>query len=159
MTGARIPQSILLLLACVLAGAACARSATQIEPDLVVAGGTSFGFCAGYCNTELIVDSTSVRLIESGRDPQTHPTKTRSLSITESEWERIRSLADPAVLTTVEGVHGCPDCADGGAEWVQVRTGADSIRATFEYGATLEPIAALQAEIRALRARFEELPR
>jgi hypothetical protein len=59
----------------------------------------------------------------------------------------------------VEGVHGCPDCADGGAEWVQVRASGDSIRATFEYGATLEPIAALQAEIRALRARFEALPR
>jgi hypothetical protein len=70
------------------------------------------------------------------------------------DWRRIRALVDPAALKRLEGVHGCPDCADGGAEWIQLGAGNDSVRVTFEYGATLAGIAPLQAEIRALRDRF-----
>jgi hypothetical protein len=63
-------------------------------------------------------------------------------------------LVDTAAIHALEGVHGCPDCADGGAEWIQIE-GADSVRVTFEYGAELGGIEELQREIRELRARFE----
>lgn len=120
----------------------------------MVSSGTSFGFCFGYCFTELVLEPGSARLTESSRDVAAYPTKTRSRALTAEEWSRIRGLADPSVMATVAGVHGCPDCADGGAEWVEVRTARDSIRATFEYGRDLEPIAALQAEVRALREQL-----
>jgi hypothetical protein len=61
---------------------------------------------------------------------------------------------DTAAFRELEGVHGCPDCADGGAEWIQVET-ADPMRVTFEYGVDLDGIEDLQAEIRELRGRFE----
>jgi hypothetical protein len=66
----------------------------------------------------------------------------------------VRSLVDAAALRRLEGVHGCPDCADGGAEWIEIGSAAGPIRVTFEYGATLDGIGALQAELRALRNRF-----
>jgi hypothetical protein len=137
--------------------AGCAQSANSPEAleDRVLATGTFFGFCHGYCNTELVVDGDSLRYIESSRDPVQFPTRTRVLPLSAGERARLASLTDPAVLSSLEGVHGCPDCADGGGEWVQIRSGADSTRVTFEYGKTLDPIAALQTELRALRQRFQ----
>ena len=63
-------------------------------------------------------------------------------------------MVDVAAITRLEGVHGCPDCADGGAEWIEIDTGSGPIRVTFEFGDTLPGIGPLQAEIRALRERF-----
>ena len=101
-----------------------------------------------------MLDPGFARLTESSRDQATYPTKTRSRTLTGEEWLRIRGLATPAVMATLAGVHGCPDCADGGAEWIEVRSNQDSIRTTFEYGRGLEPIAALQAEVRTMREQL-----
>jgi hypothetical protein len=46
---------------------------------------------------------------------------------------------------------GCPDCADGGAEWLEI----DGKRVTLEFRSDLEPIRPLLQQVRALRARFE----
>jgi len=148
--------------------AACSESAS--EPDAAVtehtvfdrssvhplglASGTSFGMCLGHCMTELVVDSTTVWFIETSRDERTHPTRVRSIPLPLSEWTRLRGLVDPTVFTGLAGVHGCPDCADGGAEWIQIQSPAGPVRVTFEHGAVLSPIAGLQEEIRELRARF-----
>jgi hypothetical protein len=55
----------------------------------------------------------------------------------------------------VAGVHGCPDCADGGAEWVAIQTPDQTIQTTYEYGHNLERIGELQKELRAVRQRFQ----
>jgi len=136
--------------------AACAPFTTEPRgpASLVIAGGTSFNMCYGYCRAELVVDSTSLRLVERGWDEQRFPVRERTAELAPEEWRHLRSLADLDALRQVEGVHGCPDCADGGAEWVEIRTARDSVRATFEYGSTLAPIADLQTELRALRRHF-----
>lgn len=135
---------------------ACTRSPAELGADgsLVISSGTSFNMCVGYCKSELVLDGTTARLMERSRDEKHYPDRERSIQLTTEEWERIRRLADPAALKSVEGVHGCPDCADGGAEWVEIRTEEESIRATFDHGHTLEPTAELQAELRAVRSRF-----
>jgi hypothetical protein len=103
--------------------------------------------------TELRIDSTSLSLTEeSWRSEQ--PTRTRTLPLAQADWQRLQALVDTAAFRRLEGVHGCPDCADGGAEWIEIRVG-EPVRITFDYGAELDGIADLQAEIRALRARFE----
>jgi hypothetical protein len=153
-------KRFLFALACLfLNGASCASYTTDaaaLDGPFVVAGGTSFGMCGGYCTTELTVDGTLVRFRESSMDTQRYPTRTRTLQLTQAEWDRIRTHADRATVTSVAGVHGCPDCADGGAEWVEIRTASDSVRVTFEYGRVLAPIASLQEELRALRRRFTQ---
>jgi|SRR5687768_2157546 len=133
----------------------CAGSPTERpETSFVVSTGTFFGFCGGYCYTELVLDGNTVRFTETSRDSARLPPRTRSLELEAADAERIRALVDPAVLSSLAGVHGCPDCADGGGEWVQVRSPDDSTRVTFEHGRVLNPIAELQAELRALRNRF-----
>jgi hypothetical protein len=121
--------------------------------SIEITSGTSFGMCAGYCLTELRIERSAITLVEDSQ-MQDLPTRSRTLPLSVPEWNRLQSLVDSAAFERLEGVHGCPDCADGGAEWIQIET-AEPIRVTFEYGAELDGIDELQAEIRELRNRFE----
>jgi hypothetical protein len=149
----------------IVLGLACAGcSVSVLDPNVlqdenvdlnpfVLRSGTSFGMCAGYCRTVLEVDSLVLTLTEVAQVTPL-PTRTRTLPLALADWRRVRSLVDAAALKRLEGIHGCPDCADGGAEWIEIEPAGDPVRVTFEYGTTLNGIGALQAELRALRARF-----
>ena len=147
-------SSLAALLLAVLA--ACTQPTDgSLAPGVVeLSSGTSFGMCAGYCITELVVESAEVRFTERSHPVAPLPEKARTLPLSPDDAERIYDLVDVAELERLEGVHGCPDCADGGAEWIQVRTEDGTVRVTFEYGAVLPGIAQLQAAIRAQRERF-----
>jgi hypothetical protein len=145
-----------ILPALLVAVAACSEPIADTETPSVLSlrSGTSFGMCAGYCVTELIIEDDAVRFTESAWPFANLPPKSRTLPLSSAEREQILRLVDVGELEHLEGVHGCPDCADGGAEWIELQTPTDTIRVTFEYGRELAPIAELQAEIRALRGRF-----
>jgi hypothetical protein len=138
--------------------AACGGQGNQTEVlvdrrPMEITSGTSFGMCAGYCVTELRLDSISVTLTEESWRSDL-PARTRTLPLERRDWNRLQALIDTAAIMRLEGVHGCPDCADGGAEWIQIES-PDPVRVTFEYGAELGGIEELQKEIRYLRAQFE----
>lgn len=139
-----------------VAASACSEldAGPDFEDNLVISSGTFFNMCIGYCSTELVVDSTTVTFAVTSPDTIHYPRLTRSATLSRAEWQRIRALAKPAAFSSVAGVHGCPGCADGGAEWVEIRTSESSIRATFDYGRVLDPISDLQSEVRALRQMF-----
>ena len=145
-----------------LVAAGC--SASPLDPEvledksadsgpLALRSGTSFGMCFGYCRTVLEVDSLVLTFTEVAQ-LKPLPTRTRTLPLSLADWKRVRALVDVAALRRLEGSHGCPDCADGGAEWIEIGSAGDPVRVTFEHGATLDGIGALQAELRALRGRF-----
>ena len=144
------------LSALLLAAVACADPVAEREDAAVLSlrSGTSFGMCAGYCLTELIVEDATARFVETAWPTTSLPSKTRTRTLSQEEQNQLRSLIDLAELEQLEGVHGCPDCADGGAEWIELRTGDDTIRVTFEFGRDLAPIEDLQSAIRALRSSF-----
>jgi len=146
----------LILTACLTLAAGCtAPSGVTTSADgLVVRAGTSFGMCLGYCTTELTIAADEIRFVESSRDPAAHPERTRRAAIQPGEWEEIVSLARPSLLEGLEEVYGCPDCADGGAEWIEVEQDGVRRRVTFEYGSTVERIQPLIEKARAMRERF-----
>ena len=146
-----LPLAALLL----LAAPTCSLTQGDGGPAYTIVHGTSFGMCGGYCKTTLEIDTTTARLSQVGWDSIQYPRQTRSLQLTAAEWRRLQALANVEDLTQVEGVHGCPDCADGGAEWIAIRAGERTIQTTYEYGHDLERIAALQRELRAIRQRFQ----
>ena len=119
-----------------------------------VSFGTGFNMCVGYCYTQMTVAGTQVTLLERSFDDPAYPPRVSTFTITAAEWQRIASLADPAALEQVAGIHGCPDCADGGLEYVELRVDGRLLRSTYDYRRTLEPIAGLQAELRALHDRL-----
>jgi hypothetical protein len=149
----------LLLALAVVAFSGCAANEDPISPfstEASLSAGTSFGHCLGYCETELDIAPREIVLTRSSRDPQQYPTKTERLAITAQEYEALMTSFESETFFGLDEVYGCPDCADGGAEWIEVqRPGGAAKRVTFEHGATLEPIAGLIERIRALRGRFE----
>ena len=94
--------------------------------------GTSFGKCSGYCIQEVALTNNQVakKLI---------PHRDKSLEVKTcnqdfSKFEKLVSLIDMEAFDQLEVTIGCPDCADGGAEWIQIITseGYDK-KVTYSY--------------------------
>ena len=146
-------RKLLLVASLALFPGCLSPAETLTSEGLVLRSGTSFGMCLGYCTTELTVTPDEIRLVERSRDPAL-PERTRRLPLDGEEWEAILSEAGSAPLEGLPEVFGCPDCADGGAEWIEVERDGERRRVTFEHGATVEPIQPLIEKARELRERF-----
>ncbi len=92
--------------------------------------GTSFGECLGYCISQLDVSEDTVQFVKySWTDDLSYPDIKCGDDFT--EWDSLSHyLKDFAYFDTV---FGCPDCADGGSEWIEVIKGTHHYRATFEF--------------------------
>jgi hypothetical protein len=135
--------------------AACAKNATdQTLERTTVRWGTSFGMCGGYCRTELQIDGATLRLTRMSWDTARYPTVMQQQPLTETTRQQIAEKLDRDAISRLKDVYGCPDCADGGAEWVEVETAQFKKRVTFEYNKSPAELQALVTELRALRGRF-----
>lgn len=139
------------LAACV-SGAAAPSSANVTQ----IVSTTSFGMCQGYCSTRLEISEGQAVLVREpgGRGPRTLQTQRFTATLTASEWQELSSLAANTNLSSLPEVIGCPDCADGGAESLQITRGGTARIVTFDHGATIAPAQALLERVRALRARL-----
>ena len=91
----------------------------------------------------------------SGYDPVSYPDLTVEASYSNGEWNAITALVDFGELQSYADIVGCPDCADGGAEWIQVEMNDGIKKIIFEYGDTLETIQPLIDMLRTLRIKYE----
>ncbi|WP_345949352.1 hypothetical protein ABDD95_21125 [Mucilaginibacter sp. PAMB04274] len=116
--------------------------------------GTSFGMCAGYCNNEVTVKQSGVQLIrKKNGGPET---KTCQKSLTEEQWKQIIDKIDFEKFSKLNAVYGCPDCADGGAEWIEIQRGQTKHKVTFEYHGEPEALKGYIADLRQQMASFED---
>ena len=67
------------------------------------------------------------------------------LNLLEIDFENFRLLDDRI---------GCPDCADGGAEWIQVNWSGQNKRVTFENGQLIKGFEGLVVKLRDLRNKY-----
>jgi hypothetical protein len=125
--------------------------------DLEVSIGTSFGMCAGYCIEEYVLTKDVTQGIRKPHqlDSQ-HPEITVRIATPPDLWERMVKNVDMQKFVTIPATNGCPDCADGGAEWLRIRKGAAVHTVTYEFG-TYPPGAAMVTKIaRAIREKAQE---
>ena len=124
--------------------------------SMVVVHGTSFGECAGYCRTELTVRALSAtfRRTTWRIDPPL-PAKETTATLRADEWYAIVNSIDLVQLSRLDTIIGCPDCADGGAEWVEVTDHGYHKKVMFEFGKSLPYIQAMIDRLRAVEARFQ----
>ena len=54
----------------------------------------------------------------------------------------------------MDEIIGCPDCADGGAEWIEITSGETSHKVTFEYNKSPD---VFKSYIEILRSKLEEI--
>lgn len=118
--------------------------------------GKSFGFCAGYCDHTLTVTAQTTRLVHKAfRDPEKNPERVVERPTTAATWQKLNSLANFQTLQSLPERIGCPDCADGGAEWVEMQQAQTVKRVTFEPQAGLPQQAELLAELKQLYAEID----
>lgn len=127
----------------------------KITNDMVVKYGTSFGMCAGYCQKEIQVSSKSVIFTKrkNGNNPDT---KTCTKTISEADLNNLKAIIGNLNISSFSEVIGCPDCADGGAEWIEVNTGNAKRKITFEYGNAPKELEALVAQLKTIQSSFAD---
>lgn len=132
---------------------------TTPDPVLVIRGGSSFGECAGYCWNEIQINPEQTRLIRKFQLPAVGPSAPDRLyqRLTDpADWNGLVALVEFDELQTLESVYGCPDCADGGAEWIEVETATGKKKITFEFGSSVAGAEALIEAVRAFREAYIE---
>ena len=95
--------------------------------------GTSFGECLGYCKREIIV-SGGVTFTKSGwLSDEALPDSSCSIVFIMDPLPEYLDDIDLDSFHTMDETIGCPDCADGGAEWLELGFDNEVKRVTFEY--------------------------
>jgi hypothetical protein len=117
--------------------------------------GTSFGECLGYCVNYMKVYEDVANLTRTGWDGSGQlPAVQCSQPLELYQYIAIRDSIIPNDFFLLENTIGCPDCADGGAEWVEIRVDTSIHRVTFEYMNEPKELAYVVPLLRTLMANF-----
>ena len=116
-----------------------------------ISGGTSFGHCLGYCWEEVHLVKEGSTLVKGGWDPVAFPQKSVTQDLNGAMWGQLIITPELAALFSLAEVIGCPDCADGGAEWIEVESANGRRRVTYEFGKPPREVAELARMLQSLR--------
>lgn len=127
-------------------------------PDIsyLINSGTSYGECWGYCISELDLQGTEANFQIYGwweADPD-FPTLSIESTISTNEWNEILDSFNFDEYTQLDDVYGCPDCADGGSEWIEITHDGMIKRVTFEAYNSIPEHNDLVIQLRELRAYY-----
>ena len=117
--------------------------------------GTSFGECIGYCHMELKITSEGIKYTKSAMNiredlPKLNPF-VKAIPFSKSDWKKLTDNIDFINFTKLDDRIGCPDCLDGGAEWIEIGFNGKLKMVTFECGASIEELNKLLDQIRKLK--------
>jgi hypothetical protein len=96
--------------------------------------GFSFNMCVGYCKNDISLKSGVATYNYSGWSDDIEPA-TCSRTLENNSWNSFNTDLDIDSFFELPDNIGCPDCADGGAEWVEIElTNGEKHKVIFEYG-------------------------
>lgn len=127
--------------------------------NYVINYGTSFGMCVGPCRKEMNLvkdDMIFTVFITEGRGAVGGTPKTYTEKLTNIFANEIIQNIDFETFKKMPEVIGCPDCADGGAEWIEIIKDDSKHKITFEFGKSPKEIEKLVTILREKRTYFEE---
>ncbi len=129
-----------------------------VDTSYTINSGTSYGECWGYCLYELEQNGLDIHyeVYGWGEDPE-YPTLNIDDTITIAQWQSILNSFNFEEFTLLQEVYGCPDCADGGAEWIEITHEGITKRVTFEAYDTIPNHDELVVLLRELRDYYFEL--
>lgn len=117
--------------------------------------GTSFGECFGYCKNEIYMNGREIDFQKNGWGQNgALPEVSMTQEIDAKYWQAVMRKLDFDSFAKLDSVIGCPDCADGGAEWVEIKSGGKSHKVVFEYGRAPEEIAEYIGYLRTYQNAF-----
>jgi hypothetical protein len=116
------------------------QTPSTTSQQLIIKTGTSFGMCAGYCKEEITITSKKIVFHKSGWEEDLYPEITEEVPISNEQWTTLSGYVDFEKFNSLNDTIGCPDCADGGAEWIEIDNGKSIKKVTFEYGVSIAEI-------------------
>lgn len=149
-------MKIKLNLIILLSGLLWVSSCHPCEPDSQVTEvkyGTYFGECWGYCAHDL-------DLKEGVSDSYHHwygGAPDRMCSEPYDHWQSLTESIDFGEFKQLDETIGCPDCADGGAEWIEITNDGETYRVTFEFMNEPNTVSAYIDELRAQMEIMKEV--
>ncbi|CAF4246154.1 unnamed protein product [Rotaria sp. Silwood2] len=135
------------------------KSTCSKDKILSISDGLSFGFCHSYCRQSINITSTPKQLValkEPNYAQDAYPPLTQSFTFPSNQWQELIKLIDDEDFQSLADSIGCPDCADGGAEWIEIQWSDESKRVTFENGALIKGFEGLIVQLRNLRIKYTE---
>ena len=88
--------------------------------DIAIKTGIFFGFCNGYCKSEVGIVNRDVVFIASSWSNPSYPDTMLNGNISIQEWDSLIESVDMDSFLSLDDIIGCPDCADGGGEWIEI---------------------------------------
>lgn len=113
---------------------------TQPDGISLLAAGWSFGMCAGYCVADLVISGDDLVLTGTTWTAES-PLLVNRGSLTPEGRAALDASLEGLDLGALEPVYGCPDCADGGAAYLELGEAGMTQRVQMEFGAPPEPLA------------------
>ena len=122
-----------------------------------ISSGLSFGRCRGYCQQSVNATNNPVQL-SAMKQPNfadlSFPPLRQTFPFSLTQWEELLALVPPKVFSRLGDTIGCPGCADGGIEWIQIDWKDGSKRVTFESERAIKGIEGLIEKLRKMREEY-----
>ncbi|CAF1173933.1 unnamed protein product [Rotaria sordida] len=121
---------------------------------LSISNGVSFGFCLKYCRQSITIRAGSNRLValkEPNFPQNAYPPVKRIYRFSRKKWNELINLINDKSFQSLNDTEGCPDCADGGAEWIEIQWTNQKKRVTFENGKLIKGFEGLVIALRNIR--------
>ena len=148
----------LTLFTCIALSLGCTETTVQSVDALVIRTGTSFGMCMGdKCRKDYVFTGTNLALTHGGNNRGVPlPTRTCQKQVSTADWNALKAAVNISAFGQQPDVLGCPDCTDGGAEYIELEQGDVKHRVTFPYGQTIPGFDPLVNALRQQRDQFTE---
>ena len=155
-------MNFILIICCLFSIISCENienSELDFNSEIIsISYGTSFGNCYGYCKQSIHIEQTEVDyLASSWEDDHNFPDIEITSSISDEEWKSIINDIDFMIFRNLDEVIGCPDCADGGAEWIEIETAKQKHKVTFEFNNPPEEVQSYITQLEDILNSFQEV--
>ena len=124
------------------------------QTSIQINSGTSYGECWGYCVFELQIDNSNTLFTASGWGWYEFPDLLLEDNLSQEMWQQIIELIDFEYFQSLDDVYGCPDCADGGAEFIEIIYDGVAKQVTFDAYTEIDGIQELTILLRDLRDEY-----
>jgi hypothetical protein len=146
-------KNIFLLLALLILLACNVKQPNKSNP--VITYGTSFGMCIGYCKKQIKINSSTIIYTANKNQPDTTPVSCNKMPDTQL-METLQKSVDTTKFAALPAVIGCPDCADGGKEWIEIENNGKKQKVEFEFGNPPAELKEIVAQLKPILNSFKE---
>nr|WP_294858773.1 hypothetical protein [uncultured Fluviicola sp.] len=146
---------IIALSASILFSCSTTKPAASDNQIISVTHGTNFGHCRGYCRKEVVFYPDRTDYFEVSVDSAKNPVKVENFK-NSTGWKNIFGKIDWNKFKDLNESYGCPDCADGGSEYIEIKTTGGTKRVTIEFNKEMPDLEPLLTELRTQRKKLLE---